>query len=102
MKKYACNRLYLNDGRYYPQSVVILDDKGEVAGHAPLTEETSFTEWIGGVIIISHQKDSFLTQDFKTMSEEKESAGHPLYAWHISHFDFHREELTPQSIIRRL
>ena len=52
MKKYACNRLYLNNGEYISTAVVTINEMGEVESHTRLVEETSATEWIGGTIIL--------------------------------------------------
>ena len=40
MKKYACNRLYKASGEWMPQSVVSINERGEVESYAPLKEET--------------------------------------------------------------
>ena len=102
-KNYACHRVYDSYNHYESQSVVAISDKGEVIGCRPLMHETSFTEWIGGVIVLSHQREIPTYTDFKTMLGEITHQGQaPLYAWHIAGFDFTQEELTPQSIIRRL
>ena len=103
MKKYACNRLYMADGHYETPSVVRVDKEGKVEGHFPLTEEASATEWIGGVVVLS-DKDAcdVVRTDFRTFLHTMTRSGHPLYAWHISGFDFLKEDFTPQSVIRRL
>ena len=102
MKNYASNRLYLAYNRYVSQSVVKINDDGMVLSYSSLMEETAFTEWIGGVIFLS-DKDSFtLPANFKELSSHITDVGNQTYAWHISHFDFQHEELTPISIIRRL
>lgn len=103
-KKYACHRVYDSCNHYQSQSVVAVSESGEVIGCTPLVQETSFTEWIGGVIILSPLTEvSFHTDDFGTMLHEMTSIRQtPLYAWHISNFDFTKEEPAPQSLIRRL
>ena len=76
---------------------------GEVIGCTPLTQETSFTEWIGGVIVLSPFSEMESTEDFQAIiGKVAHGEESPLYAWHISHFDFSKEELTPQSRVRRL
>ena len=104
IKKYACHRVYDNGYNHYlQQSVVTIAPDGEVLECKPLTEEISSTEWIGGVIVLSHRSEIPSYSDFKTMLNEITLPGQaPLYAWHIAGFDFTQEELTPQSIIRRL
>jgi len=43
------------------------------------------------------------TEDFQAIiGKVAHGEESPLYAWHISHFDFSKEELTPQSRVRRL
>lgn len=102
-KRYACHRVYDGCNHYHPQSVVTVTEKGEVLECASLTHETPFTEWIGGVIILSPLSEAVAGTDFPTLLREMTISGRtPLYAWHIPHFDFNREELTPQSIMKRL
>ena len=102
MKKYACNRLYKAPGKWMPQSVVTINERGEVEGFAPLMEETSATEWLGGIIILSDKETLPSPRKFKELLDYLTPTDTPLCAWHISDFDFQQEELTPQSIIRRL
>jgi hypothetical protein len=95
--------VYDSFNHYESQSVVAISDKGEFMGCTPLTQETSFTEWIGGVIVLSPSPEMDAVTDFKTMTIGMVHQDQtPLYAWHVSNFDFTNEELTPQSIIRRL
>lgn len=102
-KRYACHRVYDGCNHYHPQSVVTVTEKGEVLECASLTHETPFTEWIGGVIILSPLSEAMAGTDFPTLLREMTIPGRtPLYAWHIPHFDFNREELAPQSIMKRL
>lgn len=102
MKKYACNRLYLSADRYVSLSAITLDEEGKVEGHSPLTEETPATEWIGGVVVLSDKETLGQRTDFRTFLHDMTSAKQLPYAWHISGFDFLKEEFTPQSVIRRL
>ena len=103
MKKYACNRLYKAPGKWMPQSVVTINERGEVEGFAPLMEETSATEWLGGIIILSDKKVLPSQRNFNDLLDYlRPTTESSLYAWHISDFNFQQEELTPQSIIRRL
>ena len=102
MKKYACNRLYVSYNRYVSQSVVSIDEEGKVSGYSSLVEETASTEWIGGVIFLSDKERLASSSGFKALAQEITEGGCATYAWHISNFDFQQEELTLDSIIRRL
>ena len=102
MKKYACNRLYVSYNRYVSQSVVSIDEEGKVSGYSSLVEETASTEWIGGVIFLSDKERLASSSGFKVLAQEITEGGCATYAWHISNFDFQQEELTSDSIIRRL
>lgn len=102
-RRVACHRVYDSYNHYEAQSVVAITMQGEVIGCTPLIHETSFTEWIGGVIVLSPLSDMPCVSDFKSMTSEMTGQqGNPLYAWHISDFDFSKEELTPQSRVIRL
>lgn len=101
--RYACHRVYDTFGHCHPQAVVAIDTDGKVIGCTPLTHETPFTEWIGGVIVLSPMYEKGSWTDFRSIRCGTAPNGQlPLYAWHISHFDFAKEELTVQSLIRRL
>ena len=103
IKNYACHRVYEGSHAYLSQSVVSITKNGEVVACKPLSQETAFTEWIGGVIVLSPSPEMDSVTDFKTMTNGMVHQDQtPLYAWHVSNFDFTNEELTPQSIIRRL
>lgn len=102
MKKFACNRLYVSYNRYVSQSVVSIDEEGKVIGYSSLVEETASTEWIGGVIFLSDKERLASSSGFKALAQEITEGGCATYAWHISNFDFQQEELTSDSIIRRL
>lgn len=102
MKKYACNRLYRASDEWMPQSVVTINEKGEVERIAPLLEETSATEWLGGIIILSDKKIMPSQLKFNDLLDYLTPVEMPLYAWHISDFDFQQNELTSRSVIRRL
>ena len=103
-KNYACHRVYDSPQHYLTQSVVSIADNGEVMECKPLSQETAFTEWIGGVIVLSPESEITLPIDFKTLRQQstKGNESSPLYAWHISDFNFQEEALSPQSLIRRL
>jgi hypothetical protein len=102
MKKYACNRLYRASEEWMPQSVVTINERGEVERIAPLLEETSATEWLGGIIILSDKKIMPSQLKFNDLLDYLTPVEMPLYAWHISDFDFQQEEMTSRSVIRRL
>lgn len=102
MKKYACHRLYDTCSHYHSRSVVCINDEGKVEGFLPLAEEMPATEWIGGVIFLSGKAELSSAGKFKELLHSMVGAKQPLYAWHISGFDFIREELVAESRIRRL
>ena len=102
MRKFACNRLYVSESECLPQSVVTLDELGMVQGYAPLKDEQAATEWIGGVIVLSGEKELVPSKDFKTLLEHLTHAKLHTYAWHISDFDFLKLQLTDRSIVKRL
>ena len=102
MRKFACNRLYISETEYLSQSVVTIDELGMVQGYAPLKDEQAATEWIGGVIVLSGEKDLVSSKDFKTLLEHLTHAKLYKYAWHISDFDFLYQQLTDRSIVRIL
>lgn len=103
VKKYACHRLYGAGKIYLTQSVVSLDEEGKVKDVSPLSEEIAATEWLGGIIILSHRTVLTPERDFQALFHQlTDSVTPPVYAWHISDFDFKEEKLTPQSRIRRL
>lgn len=102
MKRYACHRLYTAHNLYFPQSVVVINDEGEVMDYASLTEETPATEWLGGVIFLSPRKELGENGDIKELLPEKPGTQSPLYAWHLSPFDFVKEAPVEQSLIRLL
>ena len=105
MKKFACHRLYLTPHEYLRRASVTLDEQGRVANYQLLTEETASTEWIGGVIFLLPQEeiasDANFTELLKADLNPKETT-EPLYAWHVSNYDFEQECLTPQSVVQRL
>ena len=103
MKKYACNRLYLSSNEYLSPSVVCLDDEGCVISFALLKDELDATEWIGGVVILSEVKDITFEQNFHQLLQKSSASPNALlYAWHISNFDFNKEEFSSISTLKRL
>lgn len=105
MKKFACHRLYLTPHEYLRRASVTLDEQGRVTGYQTLTEETASTEWIGGVIFLLPQEEIASDANFiellKADSKSRETAL-PLYAWHVSNYDFEQDCLTPQSVVQQL
>lgn len=102
-KKFACHRVYDSYNHFFNQSVVSISRQREVLSITPLTSEISSTEWIGGVIILSGLEEVPPHLEIHNIFQELTSSNQPpLYAWHISDFDFHQEKIIPQSIIQRL
>lgn len=52
MKRYAVHVLYTERNVTCRQQVVMVEG-GRCVGHCPLTEELPFTEWMGGVAVLS-------------------------------------------------
>ena len=103
-RNYACHRVYKVSGHYQSQSVVTITENGEFIDCRPLSHEIPFTEWIGGIVMLSSDSELSLPIDFKILRQQntKGNESFPLYAWHISDFNFQEETTTPQSVIRRL
>ena len=105
MKRFACHRLYVSADGCYSKYVVELKEDGRVNVYFPLKEEISATEWIGGGIVLSPYPElelepgenfaSFLKRAITETEKE-------LYAWHISDFDFIKNELMPAGRVIRL
>lgn len=104
VKNYACHRVYEGSHPYLSQSVVSITEEGKVVACKPLSQETAFTEWTGGVIVLSPVSEAVFPIDFDTLRQPQRKGNEqsPLYAWHISDFNFQEEAPTPQSLIRRL
>lgn len=73
MKRFASNRLYIpHMGIIMRNQVVEVDEvSGYVVSCFPFTEEISFTEWLGGLIVISDTVPSF--SDLNDISAKAES-----------------------------
>lgn len=102
MNKYACHRVYIRQGQYLKQAFVTINEHGNLIDYATFSEEIRDTEWIGGVIVLS---DSAIAsnEDFHTWASKHIKIGQsPVYAWHLSEYDFEQEEPTPNCIFRRL
>lgn len=104
IKRYACHRLYWNVDSCQGQSVVSVNQKGEVCSFKLLDGEMGHTEWLGGIIILSPMEDLRLERELNGLLQNAfqiEIPG-PLYAWHVSHFDFEKLDFTSQSKLRKL
>lgn len=102
MKRYACHRLYLSNDQYIRQAVVTIDEEGRVSHYTTLEEESHSTEWIGGIIVLNgslHFPEENIQEWLKLQSYPTSG---PVYAWHLSAFDFEKECTTPESILRCL
>lgn len=103
MKNYACHRLYTAPSVFLRTAFVSIDETGRVKGYNTLQTENAFTEWIGGIIFLSGKQEISPKSTLNELLQANmHSSDGPSYAWHISHFDFINERMTPQSIIRRL
>lgn len=103
MKSFACHRLYETADKYLGQSVVTVNDNGEVVSFSSLDSEVRHTTWIGGVIILSSLREFVRRDDFTdTLHALTGEGGCPLYAWHVSDFDFLNDAFTAQSILSLL
>lgn len=104
MKKFACHRVYKAPNSFQGQSVISINDKGEVVSCSLLTNETHYTEWIGGIVVLSSNDELFLNNNFSYFMHMNCSQVQncPVFAWHISPFDFEKEDCLPQSRLRKL
>jgi hypothetical protein len=105
MKRFACHRLYGADGKldFHSKVIVCVDETGLYHSFSPLQDEVRDTEWIGGIVLLSETEDMKLEPDFACMLQKYLSSDKGAkYAWHISDFDFAGENLTSQSVLRRL
>lgn len=104
MKRYACHRLYITPNHFIRRPAITLDEQGRVVAYSQLQEETSSTEWIGGIALLSNTTDIPHTRELNDLLHacQSLSEGEPLYAWHISNIDFEHHCLTLQSTIQRL
>lgn len=105
MKRYACHRLYITPTTHIRMASVTINGAGKVYSYTSLKEETSATEWIGGVILLTKEAEISLRSDFKELLEANmhpSGATLPCHAWHVANYDFANECLTPQSCVRLL
>lgn len=52
MKRYACHLLYIAPNISLKKQVVEIDSKGLCTSYYDLSEEQSFTEWVGGIFAL--------------------------------------------------
>ena len=71
MKKYAALRLYYAPDKYQGQSVVTLNEQGEVLSFFSLDEETHTTEWVGGIIILSSKATISIEENYNDLLTEE-------------------------------
>lgn len=88
MKRYAVHLLYMERDAVCRQQVMEVDN-GRCVEHYPLTEELPFTEWIGGVAVLSgcEETDCQLPASFEDVLHallNKPGA----YVWHIEAADY--------------
>ena len=101
MRNYACHRVYTDADHYLKQAFVSIGEGGKIIRLGEFQEEMVATEWIGGVIFLT-TTDEAPKGDFHSWAKQQKNGQTPVYAWHLSEFDFEREEPTPNCIIRRL
>lgn len=102
MRKYACHRIYTDPDHYLSQAFVAIDEEGKVIRYASFQEEMVATEWIGGVIYLT-DTNTAPNGDFHLWFNNHIKNGQtPVYAWHLSEFNFVREEPTPNCIFSLL
>lgn len=104
MKRFACHRLYAGNGYVLQKAVVCINEAGEIQSYEPLEGETPFTQWIGGVILVNSSPSWELKGTFSDLRNELSElpTNHTSFAWHLTDFDFEKEEITPQSRLYRL
>ena len=101
MRNYACHRVYTDADHYLKQAFVSVGEGGKIIRLGTFQEEMVATEWIGGVIFLT-TTDKAPNGDFHSWAKQQKIGQTPAYAWHLSEFDFEREEPTSNCIIRRL
>lgn len=63
MKRYACHLLYIAPDVRLKKQIVEIDSEGLCTSYYDLSEELSFTEWIGGILAL-------FPMDFRPCEEE--------------------------------
>lgn len=101
MRNYACHRVYTDADHYLKQAFVSIGEDEKIIHLGTFQEEMVATEWIGGVIFLTTTNEA-PNGDFHSWAKQQKNGQTPVYAWHLSEFDFEREEPTPNCIIRRL
>ena len=101
MRNYACHRVYTDADHYLKQAFVSIGEDEKTIRLGTYQEEMVATERIGGVIFLTTTNEA-PNGDFHSWAKQQKNGQTPVYAWHLSEFDFEREEPTPNCIIRRL
>ncbi len=96
IKRYAAHWVITPEKNRLKQSIVELEE-GSVTCIVPLTEETAFTEWIGGIIIVSSfdqcKEQLSLPMEMEQLISffigqmvvyESDTNTPALHAWHIT------------------
>lgn len=116
MKRFASHRLYIpHMGLLLKNQVVeVTEGSGKVISCYPFTEEISFTEWLGGLIVLSDAVpilNSDYNDIFKTCSFGPEDIKRVpslqfddtlLYAYYISDFNVSEMKYSDKSRIIKL
>lgn len=82
-----------------------MGESGKVRRWFPLEEEISATQWVGGIIVLSAEEtvERGNGEKFQSFLERVVAqADTGMYAWHITGFDFAKEEFTSQGRCIRL
>lgn len=107
MRQVAVHKIYYDGSHILSKGVAVIDGE-QVVKIFPLTEEIESTEWIGGVIFLSHYKDINGLSEVKTIKDALEiitnslNDNRPLYAWHASKVDLAEGLILPGNKWTRL
>lgn len=106
MRRVAASIVF-TDARQRNKNYVVEVYDNIVVNHYPLLDEQPMTEWLGGMIVLTH----FLISDLKKVRsvsdfyEEKEKNGklrnrtNKLYAYHISSIDLTSHTFSDKSVV---
>lgn len=107
MRRVAASRVYTSIEEFYNNHIVELFDSF-VVNHYSLQSELAMTEWLGGIIVLTHAdipQDQFHTinsvSDLYTLSSLQETTIRPQ-AYHISNPHISSATLSPTSRITKL
>ncbi len=92
-RNYAAHQLVLSADERLSRQVVTLEE-GRLAGYFPLQGEPAFTQWLGGMIVLSSldalpdaaQCPVSLDELVRLLTMENNEAS-DLYAWHVAAAD---------------